>query len=53
MKPKPKEEVIATTVRVPKTFWLKVQHCAVDEGLGTGELILKALAEYLKRERRS
>jgi hypothetical protein len=48
MKPKPKE-TIATTVRVPRELWDKVQHRAVDEGIGTGELIIRLLGEYLKK----
>lgn len=43
-----KEETIATTVRVPRSFWAKVRAKAFEEGLGTGELIVRALEQYLK-----
>ena len=47
-KPKPKNEMIATTVRVPREFWSKVRTRAFEEKLGTAELIIKALDQYLK-----
>jgi hypothetical protein len=45
----PKQELVITTIRVPRTFWGKVRTRAFEEGLGTGALIIKALGEYLKR----
>jgi hypothetical protein len=47
-KAKPKEEVVMTTVRVPREFWGKVRIRAFEEGLGTGALIIKALEQYMK-----
>jgi hypothetical protein len=46
----PKEGLVITTIRAPRPFWAKVRTRAFEEGIGTGELILKVLAEYLKRE---
>jgi thiaminase len=49
-KNKPKsDDVVITTIRAPRPFWAKVRNQAFVEGLGTGELILKVLAEYLKQ----
>jgi hypothetical protein len=46
---KPKEETIATTVRVERSFWGKVRNRAFEEGIGTGELIIRALKQYLEK----
>jgi hypothetical protein len=43
-------DLIITTIRAPRPFWAKVRTRAFEEGIGTGELILKVLAEYLKRK---
>jgi len=48
-KRKPKEDLVITTIRAPRAFWAKVRTKAFEEGLGTGELILKVLAEYLRK----
>jgi hypothetical protein len=45
---KPKEQLVITTIRAPRPFWAKVRARAFADGLGTGELILKLLANYLK-----
>lgn len=49
--PKKKEQseaLVITTVRVPRGFWGEVRIRAFEEGLGTGELIIKALKQYMK-----
>jgi hypothetical protein len=43
-----KQDLVITTARVPREFWGKVRARAFEEGLGTGELIIKALEQYLK-----
>jgi hypothetical protein len=43
------EDLVITTIRAPRPFWAKVRTKAFEEGIGTGELILKVLAEYLKK----
>jgi hypothetical protein len=48
-KEKPKEEILKTTLRVPRPLWEKVRHRAIDEGIGAGELVLRALYEYVKK----
>jgi hypothetical protein len=48
-KVKSKRELVITTVRVPRVFWGKVRARAFEEGLGTGELIIRALSEYLRK----
>jgi hypothetical protein len=46
----PQEPLVITTIRAPRAFWSKVRTQAFNEGLAVGQLTLKALAEYLKRE---
>jgi len=48
-KSKPKEEIVRTTLRMPRPLWERVQHRAIDENKGISELILQAVTEYLKR----
>jgi hypothetical protein len=50
MKKEKQLDLVITTIRAPRPFWAKVRTKAFEEGIGTGELILKVLAEYLKRE---
>jgi hypothetical protein len=45
------EALVITTVRIPRGFWGKVRIRAYEEGLGTGELIIKALDQYMKGEK--
>ena len=45
-----KQDLVITTARIPRDFWARVRARAVREHLGTGELIIKALTEYLKKE---
>ena len=49
-KGKPKGKIVATTVRVPQEFWDKVRIRAIHEGVGTGQLIVRVLSDYLKKE---
>jgi hypothetical protein len=49
---KPEADLVITTIRAPRPFWSKVRTQAFNEGLAVGELILKALDQYLKREGR-
>jgi hypothetical protein len=46
---KPKEEIVRTTLRMPRPLWEKVQHRAIDEHKGIAELVLDAVVEYLKK----
>jgi hypothetical protein len=47
---KGKQHLIMTTIRAPREFWSKVRTQAFEENISVGELVLKALAAYLKRE---
>ena len=49
----PKEEIVKTTLRIPKPLWEKVQHRAIDENKGIAELITQAIVDYLKKRGRS
>jgi hypothetical protein len=44
----PKQDLVITTARIPREFWGKVRARAFEENMGTGELIIKALEQYLK-----
>jgi hypothetical protein len=46
---KSKQRIIATTVRVPQEFWDRVRIQAIHEGVGTGELIIRVMTDYLKK----
>jgi predicted DNA-binding ribbon-helix-helix protein len=46
---KVKDERIMTTLRIPREFWGKVRAQAFEEKLTTGDLVIKALAEYLTK----
>lgn len=52
-KPKPKEPITVTTLRMPTSLWRQVQHRAIDEGKGIAEFILDAVREHLKGAARS
>ena len=49
-KGKQDQDLIMTTVRAPREFWAKVRTRAFKENISVGELVLKALDAYLKRE---
>jgi hypothetical protein len=44
-----KPDLVITTIRAERKFWGQVRARAFAEGLGTGELVLKVLADYLKK----
>jgi hypothetical protein len=46
---KPKEEIVRTTIRMPRPLWEKLQHRAIDERKGIAELVLQACSDYLKK----
>jgi hypothetical protein len=48
-KNKPKEEIVRTTLRMPKPLWEKVQHRCIDENRGIAELINQAVLEYVRK----
>ena len=47
----PKQDLVITTARIPREFWGKVRARAFEEKIGTGELIIKSLEQYLKASR--
>lgn len=47
---KPKaEEIIKTTIRVPKQLWDKVRIRAIEQNTSAEALVVKALGELLRR----
>jgi hypothetical protein len=42
------EEIVKTTIRMPRGLWDKLRHRAVDENTDLQTLVARALAEYLK-----
>ena len=44
----PKDEVIKTTLRVPKRLWDRVKIRAIQEGISAEALLNSALTQYLR-----
>ena len=45
---KHEEEIVKTTLRLPKSLSNKVKHVAIDEGCSQQELVERALKSYFK-----
>jgi hypothetical protein len=53
MKPQTKgadEEIVRTTIRVPRSLWDAVRHRAIDDNSDAQELVIRALQHYLKQK---
>jgi hypothetical protein len=53
MKPQTKatdEEIVRTTIRVPRSLWDAVRHRAIDDNSDAQELVIRALQRYLKQK---
>ena len=46
---KPTDEIIKTTIRVPKQLWDKVRIRAIEQGTSAEAIVVKSLGEYLKK----
>jgi hypothetical protein len=44
------EEIVRTTIRVPRSLWDAVRHRAIDENSDAQELVIRALQQYLKQK---
>jgi hypothetical protein len=44
------EEIVRTTVRVPRSLWDAVRHRAIDDNSDAQELVIRALQQYLKQK---
>ena len=44
------EEIVKTTLRLPKSMSDKVKHAAIDEGCSQQELVERALRTYFKQK---
>jgi len=44
-----KEEIVRTTLRVPRDLWERAKHAAIKERVSLQEMFNQALAEYLKK----
>ena len=49
-KVKPQEEIIQSTLRLPRPLWEKINHIAVDKRLSMAQAVIQAISEYCKRE---
>ncbi len=49
-KPKPKEEIIQSTLRIPRSLWTKINHIAVDKRLSMAQAVIQAIDEFCARE---
>jgi predicted HicB family RNase H-like nuclease len=43
------EEIVRTTLRIPRKLWDQVRHRAIIDRLSLQELVIKALSEYVKK----
>lgn len=43
-------ELVRSTVRIPRPLWTKLGHLAVDMGKSRNDVILEAVAEYIRKE---
>lgn len=48
-----KDEIVRTTIRVPRKLWDAAKHCAIEERLPLQDLVIKALESYVKKGGRS
>lgn len=46
------EEIIRTTLRVPRSLWDQVRHRAIIDRLSLQDLVIQALTEYVKKRGR-
>ena len=46
---KPKEEIVRTTIRVPKALWDRVRIAAIKQNTSAEALVVKALGDQLKK----
>jgi hypothetical protein len=44
------EEIVRTTIRVPRSLWDAVRHRAIDDNSDAQELVMRALQQYLKQK---
>jgi hypothetical protein len=44
------EEIVRTTIRVPRSLWDAVRHRAIDDNSDAQELVVRALQQYLKQK---
>jgi len=49
-KANPKEEIIQSTLRLPRPLWEQINHIAVDKRLSMAQAVIQAITEYCKRE---
>jgi metal-responsive CopG/Arc/MetJ family transcriptional regulator len=45
------EEIVKTSILIPRKLWREVKHYAIDKHLTLTEVIQTALREYLQREK--
>jgi hypothetical protein len=45
-----KEEVVSSTLRLPRELWTRINHIAVDKRLSMAQAVIQAVAEYCDRE---
>jgi hypothetical protein len=49
-KAKPKEEIIQSTLRLPRPLWERINHIAIDKRLSMAQAVVQAVSEYCDRE---
>jgi predicted transcriptional regulator len=49
-KHRPKEEIVQSTMRLPRSLWERLNHIAIDKRLSQSQAVVQAIEEYCKRE---
>ena len=47
------EEIVRTTIRVPRKLWDAAKHRAIEERLPLQDVVIKALESYVRKGGRS
>lgn len=48
---KGKQDVIQSTLRLPRTLWVSINHIAASKNLSMQQAVQQAIVEYCRKER--
>lgn len=44
------DEIVRTTIRIPRTLWNTAKHRAIEERIPVQDLVIRALTSYVLRK---
>jgi predicted transcriptional regulator len=50
MKRQSKEEIVQSTMRLPRSLWERINHLAIDKRLSMSQAVVDAVEQYCDRE---